>query len=257
MRGTPTGTRRLRSVALDPLRCVHSPGAATPQAQRWALALEEWHFAPAQSAQCDYGVNPVDRTTCKRGNEFLSATYGYAGDYRDLQGADDADDRVPDGCSSQTRGDWAAHLKRQPANYDGSVMYQLVCWQRPPPTATCFVDEARVIDDVPFTTGPPSPPRPPRPPSPPLPPPPPPLPPAHCGYQVIPELVSQAEAFERCAKAGTEMATVKSAAQNAALFEMMQQAALQGGAGGSTLVGGTVRAPPPKPILGLTCKKKC
>ena len=244
MRGTPTGTRRLRSVALDPLRCVHSPGAATPQAQRWALALEEWHLAPAQSAQCDYGVNPVDRTTCKRGTEFLSVSYRNRNPDRDIQTINDgtAHDDVPDGCSSKTtRGDWAAHLKRTPANYDGNGLFQLVCWQRPPLTATCFVG---VDDDTPLFTEPPSPDSPPQPPLlplPPLPPLPPPPPPSHCGYQVIPELVSQAEAFERCTKAGTEVAMVKSASQNAELFHAMQQVALQGGAGGSTLLGGTVR----------------
>ena len=138
--------------------------------KRWALALEEWHLAPTQSAQCDYGVNPVDRTTCKRGTEFLSVSYRNRNPDRDIQTINDgtAHDDVPDGCSSKTtRGDWAAHLKRTPANYDGNGLFQLVCWQRPPLTATCFVG---VDDDTPLFTEPPSPDSPPQPPLPPLPP---------------------------------------------------------------------------------------
>ena len=138
--------------------------------KRWALALEEWHLAPTQSAQCDYGLNPVDRTTCKRGTEFLSVSYRNRNPDRDIQTINDgtAHDDVPDGCSSKTtRGDWAAHLKRTPANYDGNGLFQLVCWQRPPLTATCFVG---VDDDTPLFTEPPSPDSPPQPPLLPLPP---------------------------------------------------------------------------------------
>jgi len=101
-------------------------------------APPRYHLAPASTSACDYGVD-VDQAGCEAAVAALAAAAGETpGNSMQTSSTSQCQNDgswglVPNRCSAQTGGDWAAHFKLTSTTCEGHLDYQRVCAATPPP----------------------------------------------------------------------------------------------------------------------------
>ena len=112
-----------------------------------------WHLAPLGAVECDFGVGAT-AGECEAAVAWILSQFGRApGRSIQSSAADQCHDdsswgNVPDGCSAQSGGDWAAHFKSTSTACGGTSIYRRVCSGPSAPSPPYFVAPSSTWEDA-------------------------------------------------------------------------------------------------------------